>query len=300
MVHHQCGPKLCIVWQSESYPQACLNRLSCLFNTREVHVASRQRSKTHCYLLGRVDKKSQQKKRKPPASLSNFFKNRGKKPLERISKETGELSLANDWVILDDVGDNRLIVPLEVCHVSSSLRPDIFIYSFFAKRALILELTCSNEDRFETSHVLKEKKYLKLRDSIIANGFDCNIFTIEVGVRGNICMDQLNIWTRHIGSPLAPTKALFCECTRIVRQCSYVLFQTRNLPTWHSRPLMRSIKEEPATSSFIKDGKEIFPGRCQNSQSNKTELEIPVHTRFARAKLFIFCFSELNQNDYHG
>ena len=72
-------------------------------------------------------------------------------------------------------------------------------------------------------------------------------------------MDQLNIWTRHIGSPLAPTKALFCECTRIARQCSYVLFQTRNLPTWHSRPLMRSIKEEPATASFIKDGKEIFP-----------------------------------------
>ena len=67
-------------------------------------------------------------------------------------------------------------------------------------------------------------------------------------------MDQLNIWTRHIGSPLAPTKALFCECTRIARQCSYVLFQTRNLPTWHSRPLMRSIKEEPATASFIKDG----------------------------------------------
>ena len=130
---------------------------------------------------------------------------------------------------------------------------------FFSKRALILELTCPNEDRFETSHVLKEKKYLKLRDSIIANGFDCNIFTIEVGVRGNICMDQLNIWTRHIGSPLAPTKALFCECTRIARQCSYVLFQTRNLPTWHSRPLMRSIKEEPATASFIKDGKEIFP-----------------------------------------
>ena len=146
-----------------------------------------------------------------------------------------------------------------MCHVSSSLRPDIFIYSFLAKRALILELTCPNEDRFETSHVLKEKKYLKLRDSIIANGFDCNIFTIEVGVRGNICMDQLNIWTRHIGSPLAPTKALFCECTRIARQCSYVLFQTRNLPTWHSRPLMRSIKEEPATASFIKDGKEIFP-----------------------------------------
>ena len=90
-------------------------------------------------------------------------------------KEKTMLSLFND------VGDNRLIVPLEVCHVSSSLRPDIFIYSFFAKRALILELTCPNEDRFETSHVLIEKKYLKL---IIADGFDCNIFTIEVGVLG--------------------------------------------------------------------------------------------------------------------
>ena len=205
-----------------------------------------------------IIKANKRKENLPPPSQT-FLKTGENKPLERISKETGELSLANDWVILDDVGDNRLIVPLEVCHVSSSLRPDIFIYSFFAKRALILELTCPNEDRFETSHVLKEKKYLKLRDSIIANGFDCNIFTIEVGVRGNICMDQLNIWTRHIGSPLAPTKALFCECTRIARQCSYVLFQTRNLPTWHSRPLMRSIKEEPATASFIKDGKEIFP-----------------------------------------
>ena len=29
-------------------------------------------------ILGRVDKKSQQKKRNPPTSLSNFFKNRGK------------------------------------------------------------------------------------------------------------------------------------------------------------------------------------------------------------------------------
>ena len=167
-----------------------------------------------------IIKANKRKENLPPPSQT-FLKTGENKPLERISKETGELSLANDWVILDDVGDNRLIVPLEVCHVSSSLRPDIFIYSFFAKRALILELTCPNEDRFETSHVLKEKKYLKLRDSIIANGFDCNIFTIEVGVRGNICMDQLNIWTRHIGSPLAPTKALFCECTRIARQCPW-------------------------------------------------------------------------------
>ena len=103
-------------------------------------------------------------------------------------------------------------------------------YSISAKRALILELTCPNEDRFETSHVLKENEYLSLRNLIIANDYDCNIFTIEVGVRGNICKDQLNIWTRHIGAPLAPTKALFCKCTRIARQCSYVLFQTRNLP----------------------------------------------------------------------
>ena len=195
--------------------------------------------------LNELIKKANKRKEAFPPPSKTFLNSGEVKPLQKISKETGELSLANDWIILGDVGDKRLIIPLEVCHVSSSQRPDIFIYSIFAKRALILELTCPNEDRFETSHVLKENKYLSLRNSIIANGFDCNIYTIEVGVRGNICMDQLNIWTRHIGSPLQPTKALFCECTRITRQCSYVLFQTRNLPTWHSRPLMHSIKEEP-------------------------------------------------------
>ena len=79
------------------------------------------------------------------------------------------------------------------CHplVLTSLRPDIFLFSLSAKRAVILELTCPNEDRFEISKKLKEDRYINLQKQIIANGFDCNIYTIEVGVRGNIALDQL-------------------------------------------------------------------------------------------------------------
>ena len=148
--------------------------------------------------------------------------------LSKFELVPGDINLASDWVLLDDIGNRRMQIPEFITHVVTLQRPDIFLYSKSAKRTIIIELTCPNEDGFEISKEIKEKRYEDLQKTIIANNFDCNVFTIEVGVRGNIRSDQVNIWTKHIGTPI---KAMLCEVTRISRQCSYVLFQTRNMAT---------------------------------------------------------------------
>ena len=137
-----------------------------------------------------LEKYNQGKLYLPPPSKT-FLKPGEEKATARQPRDSGELALAKDWVMLDDLGEKHLIMPTEVTHVATSLRSDIFLYSLSAKRAVILELTCPNEDGFEISKKLKEDRYINLQKQIIANGFDCNIYTIEVGVRGNIDLDQL-------------------------------------------------------------------------------------------------------------
>ena len=52
---------------------------------------------------------------------------------------------------------------------------------------------------------------------------------------------------------------MFCECTRISRQFSYVIFQTRNMDKWCKRPFMSSRLEETSSMVISKTGAEIFP-----------------------------------------
>ena len=116
--------------------------------------------------------------------------------LSKFELVPGDINLASGWVLLDDIGNKKMQIPEFITHVVTLQRPDIFLYSKSAKRTIIIELTCPNEDRFEISKEIKEKRYEDLQKTSIANNFDCNVFTIEVGVRGNVCADQVNIWTK--------------------------------------------------------------------------------------------------------
>ena len=64
-----------------------------------------------------------------PPPLKTFLKSGEEKATARQLCDSGELALAKDWVMFDDLGEKHLIMPTEVTH----LRPDIFLYSLNAK-----------------------------------------------------------------------------------------------------------------------------------------------------------------------
>lgn len=110
----------------------------------------------------------------------NFIKEGSK--VKSTNKPYSILGTAPDWIILMDTYEKHYKIPEDV-GVSSS-RPDIFLFSRFIKRVVLVELTVPWETNIPKDHAIKLNKYYDLTNELTRNGYVVNLYAVEVGARG--------------------------------------------------------------------------------------------------------------------
>ena len=94
---------------------------------------------------------------------------------------SGIVSTANDWEMQADVG-GKTTFPGEV--LTTTLRPDIVLWSRSSRQVILLELTVPWETRLEEAHERKLTKYDQLVTDIQNKNWKVWYFPVEVGCRG--------------------------------------------------------------------------------------------------------------------
>ncbi|KAL5016444.1 hypothetical protein ScPMuIL_006033, partial [Solemya velum] len=89
----------------------------------------------------------------------NFIKGGRKTSRNANSKASGILATANDWEMQADVG-GKTTFPGEV--ITTTLRPDIVLWSRTSRQVILVELTVPWETRLEEAHERKLTKYQDL------------------------------------------------------------------------------------------------------------------------------------------
>eukprot|EP00884_Botryococcus_braunii_P007337 jgi/Botrbrau1/16604/Bobra.0068s0032.1 len=172
------------------------------------------------------------------STYTSFVKEEQKQGLNRSHPGTsvprrklrcGSLGNFQDWLMVGDA----LSCPYQIPHsiVVTALRPDIFTYSASARKCILIELTVPFEDRVFIAAAGKANKYFELQTQIISAGYECELYVVEIGCRGNYaaslhhCLTQLELPRRHARR--------VCSCaTKTALSCSYYIFLKRNNSLW--------------------------------------------------------------------
>ena len=109
-----------------------------------------------------------------------FVKAGGKEKKTRNYSDS-YLDSAKDWRLLVDLG-RQLKIPAYIA--TTSLRPDMIIFSEHTRQIAIIELTVPSEDRIGISAELKRTKYAELEELCRRNRWVPRTWTVEVGSRG--------------------------------------------------------------------------------------------------------------------
>ena len=90
----------------------------------------------------------------------------GEKSATRSAKpqRTGLLNNANDWKLLVDFENAKIVFPPTI--LATSERPDIVIWSKSARVVIMIELTVCAEEGSAAAQMRKESRYQSLLDSI--------------------------------------------------------------------------------------------------------------------------------------
>ena len=109
------------------------------------------------------------------------FVKKGTRVKNKNSSPNGILHQAPDWVLIGGLDGSFSFPP----HIAfTELRPDITIFSNKLKRVILIELTCPCEENMDAWHNVKVKKYMPLKSIIEYNGWNVDLFAVEVGDRG--------------------------------------------------------------------------------------------------------------------
>ena len=106
------------------------------------------------------------------------------------SKDTSILQSARDWRLEVDL-DKKLVFPPEI--VTTTLRPDMVLWSKAAKLAYVVELTVPWEEGVEEAYERKKLKYSDLAAEASQNGWKTLIFPVEVGSRGYVATSTTSL-----------------------------------------------------------------------------------------------------------
>lgn len=150
-------------------------------------------------------------------------------PLRRPLSSQAILLHADDWEFLYDLGPDPFRFPVEIA--STSLRPDVVIFSRSNKTVVLLELTVPLEDRSHLAHDRKKSKYSELAATCEQNGFTVHLLPFEVGCLG-FCPHTILRTFESLGLPKSAARQIRLECSRVALRCSYLLFLRRHIPQW--------------------------------------------------------------------
>ena len=117
-----------------------------------------------------------------PARLIKFVKAGERAPRQKPQIRKHLLNDASDWKLQIDYKGKERPFPPSIC--TTSLRPDIVIWSDNKKKVIIIELTCPSEENIQQAIARKNERYLGLINEIKDLGWETNFFTIEAGYVG--------------------------------------------------------------------------------------------------------------------
>ena len=108
----------------------------------------------------------------------------------------------------------------------------------------MVELTCPWDTDAKKAEECKTSKYADLRITLSNQGWDCSLYTIEVGVRGHILKpvkDHLRslFWGWVPPGSRSGVAQMIKHASWISLVCSFSIFQARNDPVWSSPHLVR-------------------------------------------------------------
>ena len=84
--------------------------------------------------------------------------------MEKMYQKLGHLAYANDWKMLVDFEDRKMVFPPVIC--ATNLRPDIVIWSKRSRVVILIELTCCAEEGISAAQLRKENRYAELMAQI--------------------------------------------------------------------------------------------------------------------------------------
>ena len=180
----------------------------------------------------------------PPKKINSvkFVGSGGHVPKQKPSV-SGILHLTNDWKFISDLEDGYQFPG----HIAiTSLRPDLVLYSNTLKRVILIELTCPCEENMEYWHGNKLDRYSCLCKNIRQNGWQTDLFAVEVGARGHSSRSLLScLRTLGLTSKLAYSWSRKLAETSM--HCSFLIWTARNSKLWHQEPITMSTASLPCS-----------------------------------------------------
>ena len=138
---------------------------------------------------------------------------------------------ATDWKVLVDTRQKQYQVPPSIA--STSLRPDICMFSEQAKKVCFIELTSPAEENIQLWKLKKRQKYLDLVEEAKSNGFSAISRTMEVGARGFISKSSLAVFSM-LGFNSSKKGAIRRELSKVAIRSSHFIWINRENKLWAS------------------------------------------------------------------
>ena len=145
------------------------------------------------------------------------------------------------WKIYCDLSDATkaagTTIPPEI--LPTQQRPDLVLINEGSKSIIIIELSVPFEQNIHKAHEYKENKYASLVHDLQEQGYDTNLFCVEIGSRGLISNSN-KLALNSIFCSLSPNKKspkqVFNKFLKSLSQCamihSYYIFYSKYEKDW--------------------------------------------------------------------
>ena len=166
--------------------------------------------------------------------VGNSFRRSARFPREPEARKplaSGILGGSSDWVVMCDGVTESYSIPHHVA--ITTFRPDIFQVSEQSRTCVLVELTVPFGDRILASADYKSRKYQSLKHEICSNGYRCELFTVEIGCRGNYSA-SLRTCLLKLGFSKRSASSVCRVAAATALRCSYYIYLKRSSPVWLS------------------------------------------------------------------
>ena len=160
------------------------------------------------------------------------FVREGEKQRARPSHpDLGPLNAARDWQMQVDL-DRRLIFPPEIA--TTTLRPDLVLWSNNCKLVYIIELTVPWEDAVEEAYERKKLRYSNLAADAEDRGWKARFRPVEVGCRGFVASSTAKL-LREVGVRGQAHRQAIKELANTAERSSHWLWLKRSDTIWAAK-----------------------------------------------------------------
>jgi hypothetical protein len=163
-------------------------------------------------------------------SLRTNFVREGAKPPKSGSTplERDQLRLARDWKMLADIG-RQLVFPPEIA--TTTLRPDMVLWSRSLNKVFIIELTVPWENSVDEAYERKHLRYADLAAEARHHGWNTEVRPVEVGCRGFVATSTTRL-LRDLGIKGQSQRSAIKAVSEAAEGSSQWLWMKRKDPSW--------------------------------------------------------------------